>query len=235
MEEQFTQYGQICLTPEQIATRVREYLNKVYAWLAISMVISAGVAIYAENDHNLMMAILENRMLFCIGGLGIVLVMCFAARKLTSGALKVLLLAYSVVQGAVLSPILHFYTNESLGITFACTAGMFGAMAMYGMTTKRNLSGMGRTLFMLLIGLILASLVNIFMGSSMLSLGISAAGVIIFALFTAYDFQQLQAEGIYLADPVDREKGAVLGALGLYINFYNLFLFLLRFLGSAED
>ncbi|MBQ3524698.1 MAG: Bax inhibitor-1/YccA family protein [Akkermansia sp.] len=235
MEEQFTQYGQICLTPEQIATRVREYLNKVYAWLAISMVISAGVAIYAENDLNLMMTILENRMLFCIGGLAIVLVMCFAARKLTSGALKVLLLAYSVVQGAVLSPILHFYTNESLGITFACTAGMFGAMAMYGMTTKRNLSGMGRTLFMLLIGLILASLVNLFMGSSMLSLGISAAGVIIFALFTAYDFQQLQAEGIYLADPVDREKGAVLGALGLYINFYNLFLFLLRFLGSAED
>ena len=229
-------YIQDTRTTEQIDAMVCSYMNKVYLWLAISMVISAGAAIYVENDDQLRHSVFDNRIAFCVGTLAIVLIMCFAARKLTSGAMKVLLLIYSVMQGAVLSPMLHYYSNQSLGLTFACTAGMFGAMALYGMCTKRNLSGWGRTLFMLTIGLFIAILANYFIiGSSMMSLGISAAGVIIFALFTAYDFQMLKEQGAYIIDPVEREKGVVLGALNLYINFYNIFIFLLRFLGSADD
>lgn len=222
-------------TAEQVASNVRAYFNKVYTWLALSMVVSAGLAIYVESDIQLMFKVAENYMLWSIVTLGIVLVMCFAANKLTSGALKVLLLAYSALQGALFSPLLHVYTNESLGITFASTAGMFGLMALYGMTTKRNLSGMGRTLMMMLFGLIIAMIANIFIGGSALGLIISIAGIVIFSLFTAYDFQRLQIEGAEFEDSVVREKGAILGALSLYINFYNLFLFLLRFLGNAED
>lgn len=222
-------------TAEQVASNVRAYFNKVYTWLALSMVVSAGLAIYVESDLQLMMKVADSYLMLSILTLGIVLVMCFAANKLTSGALKVLLLAYSAMQGALFSPLLHVYTNESLGITFACTAGMFGAMALYGLTTKRNLTGMGRTLMMMLFGLIIAMIANIFIGGGTLGLIISIAGIVIFSLFTAYDFQRLQEAGAYLDDEVDREKGAILGALSLYINFYNLFLFLLRFLGNAED
>lgn len=220
---------------EQVSANIRAYFNKVYTWLALSLLLSAGVAIYVESDFALMSKFMENYMVLSLVTLGIVLVMCFAANKLTSGALKVLLLAYSAMQGALFSPLLHLFTNESLGLTFACTAGMFGVMAIYGMTTKRNLSGLGRTLMMMLIGLIIASIANIFIKGSTLDLVISIAGIVIFSLFTAYDFQRLQAEGAMYEDPVLREKGAVLGALGLYINFYNLFLYLLRFLGSSED
>lgn len=221
-------------TAEHIADNVRAYFNKVYTWLALSLVISAGLAIYVESDLALMLSIMENYTVLMFVPLAIVLIMCFAANKLTSGALKVLMIAYSAVQGALLSPILHVFTNESLGLTFACTAGMFGAMALYGLTTKRNLSGMGRTLMMMLFGLIIASIANIFIGGSQLDFIICIAGIVIFALFTAYDFQRLQAEGATFEDEVLREKGAILGALGLYINFYNLFLYLLRFLGDRE-
>lgn len=228
-------YVQDTRTTEQINAMVCSFMNKVYLWLALSMVISAGVAIYVESDIQMMSTVLDNRIAFGIGTLAVVLIMCFAAGKLTSGALKLLMIVYSVLQGAVLSPLLHIYSNESLGLTFACTAGMFGTMAIFGMVTKANLSGMGRTLFMLLIGLIIAIIANHFIGSSMMSLGISAAGVIIFALFTAYDFQVLKEQGAYITDPAEREKCAILGCLNLYINFYNIFLFLLRFLGSADE
>ncbi len=219
---------------EHIADNIRTYFNKVYTWLALSLVISAGLAIYVEHDLNLMYSLMEHYSALCFVPLVVVLIMCFAANKLTSGALKVLMIAYSAVQGALLSPILHIYTNESLGVTFACTAGMFGAMALYGLTTKRNLSGLGRTLMMMLFGLIIASIVNIFVGGTALELGISIAGIVIFALFTAYDFQRLQYEGATIDDKTLREKGAIFGALNLYINFYCLFLYLLRFLGDRE-
>ncbi len=221
-------------TADEIANNVRAYFNKVYTWLALSMVVSAGLAIYVESDVPLMFKVVENYMALAFVTLGVVVIMCLAANKLTSGALKVLMLVYSALQGALFSPLMHVYTNESLGLTFACTAGMFGVMALYGMTTKRNLSGLARTLMMLLIGLIIASIANIFIGGSTMSLVISIAGIVIFSLFTAYDFQRLQEEGAYLVDEVDREKGAILGALGLYINFYNIFLYLLRFLGDRE-
>ena len=222
-------------TAEQIATKVRTFFNKVYLWLATSMAVSAAAAIYTANDRTLMHQVMDNFMILGITTLVLVVVMCFASRKLTASALKVLLLAYSALQGAILSPLLTIFTAESIGITFASTAGMFAAMALYGLTTKRNLGSMGRTLMMMLLGLSIATIANRFIGGGTLELGICIAGIVIFSLFTAYDFHQLQQEGAYLEGEETRDKAAVLGALGLYINFYNLFLYLLRFLGNFED
>ena len=111
---------------------------------------------------------------------------------------------------------------------------MFGAMAVYGATTKRHLGGLGRTLMMLLFGLIIAGIVNAFVGSSVADLAISAVGVVVFALFTAYDTQRILAEGAWLTDEEARAKGAIDGAVELYLDFLNLFLYLLRFLGNRD-
>ena len=166
--------------------------------------------------------------------IGIILIMAFFRNALTAGALTVLFITFSALEGVLLGPVLSVYTTQSLGLTFACTAGMFGAMALYGAVTKRNLSGMGRTLMMLLFGLIIAGIANIFFGSNTADLIISGAGVIIFALYTAYDTQRLLAEGAWLTDEDQRTKGAIMGAVNLYLNFLNLFLYLLRFLGDRE-
>ncbi len=213
--------------------RSRAFLNKVYLWMAASLGITAGVAWYAANDMALLTWTMQHPWIVFLSALGIVLVMGFGQRALTSGALSVLLMAFSAVEGLLFGPILVAYTQESLALTFACTAGMFAAMGLYGAFTKTDLSTLGRTLWMLFFGLIIAMVANWFLGSSTLELVISGVGVIVFALFTAYDTQKLIALS-YSDDEVIRSKGAVLGALSLYLDFINLFLFLLRFLGDRE-
>lgn len=159
--------------------------------------------------------------------------MCFAARRLTAGALGVLLVVFAVTQGLLFGPILCHFTQESLGLTFACTAGMFGAMSIFGVMTKVDMSGWGRGLLMALIGLIIVGIANAFWGNGVAELFISASGVVIFSLLTAYDTQKLLNEGLYGTEE-ERRKGAILGALSLYLDFINLFLYLLRFLGREE-
>ncbi len=212
----------------------RAFLSKVYLWMAACLMLTAGIAWYAGQDAELLRWTMKNMWLLCIGGLGIVLVMSFAQRMLTSGALGVLLLAFAAVQGLFFGPILLYFTQESLALTFTCTAGMFGAMGIYGAFTKTNLSSLGSTLLMLLIGLIIAGIANIFWGNSTFDLICSGVGVIVFALFTAYDTQHILAVGM-CADEDVRRKGAVLGALRLYLDFINLFLYLLRFLGNRDN
>ncbi len=221
-------------THEDSLSLARVFLNKVYLWMAVSMMITAAVAWYTANDIETLTWTISNSWLVWLGTLAIVLVMGFGASMLTSGALTVLLLTFSAVEGLLFGPILIAYTQESLALTFACTAGMFAAMSIYGAITKTNLSSLGRTLWMLFFGLIIALIANWFIGSSTMELVISGVGVIVFALFTAYDTQSLLAIGLSEDEDV-RRKGAVLGALSLYIDFINLFLFLLRFLGSRED
>ncbi len=215
-------------------SEARVFLSKVYLWMCACLLLTAGVAWYAVQNEELLLWTLQHPWLLIIGGIGIVLVMSFAQRMLTSGALSVLLLAFAGVQGLVFGPILLAYTQESLALTFACTAGMFGAMGLYGAFTKTELSTLGRTLFMLLIGLIIAGIANIFWGNSTLDLICSGVGVIVLALFTAYDTQRILAIGMCEDEDV-RRKGAVLGALALYLDFINLFLYLLRFLGRSND
>lgn len=211
----------------------RAYLNKVYAWMAVTMMVTAGTAIYAMQSSEMLTWVVNNIWLLMIGSIGIILVMCFAARKLTAGALGILLMVFAVAEGLLFGPILCHYTQESLGLTFACTAGMFGAMSLFGAMTKINMSSWGRGLFMALIGLIIAGIANAFWGNGMMELIISAAGVIIFSILTAFDTQKLLQEGLYGTEE-ERSKGAILGALSLYLDFINLFLYLLRFLGRDE-
>ena len=137
-----------------------------------------------------------------------------------------------------LSAIFLAYTKASIGGTFLITAGMFGAMAVYGLVTKRDLSGMGSFMFMGLIGIILASIVNIFLKSSSLYWTISVIGVLVFVGLTAYDVQKIKnmgEQGIMEQGESAVRKGAILGALALYLDFINLFLMLLRFFGGARD
>lgn len=211
----------------------RAYLNKVYAWMAVTMMVTAGTAIYTLQSAEMLTWVMNNLWLLILGSIGIIIIMCFAARKLTAGALGILLMAFAVAEGLVFGPILCHYTQESLGLTFGCTAGMFGAMSLFGAMTKINMSGWGRGLLMGLIGLIIAGIANAFWGNGMTELIISAAGVILFSILTAYDTQKLLQEGLYGTEE-ERSKGAILGALSLYLDFINLFLYLLRFLGRDE-
>jgi len=146
-------------------------------------------------------------------------------------------LLYSALNGATLSAILLLYTATSVAATFFVTAGMFGAMAVYGLVTKKDLASFGSFLFMGLMGMIIASVVNMFLGSSLLSWLISGIGVLVFTGLTAYDVQkitQMGAQGIMEQGEVAIRKGAVMGALALYLDFINLFLSLLRFMGDRR-
>lgn len=211
----------------------RAYLNKVYAWMAATMLVTAGTAIYALQSAEMLTWVVSNIWLLILGSIGVIIVMCLAARRLTAGALGILLMVFAVAEGLLFGPILCHYTKESLGLTFGCTAGMFGAMSLFGAMTKINMSSWGRGLFMGLIGLIIAGIANAFWGNGMTELIISAAGVILFSILTAYDTQKLLQEGLYGTEE-ERSKGAILGALSLYLDFINLFLYLLRFLGRDE-
>ena len=213
----------------------KAYLNKVYLWMSASLLVTAGMAVYTAQSMEMLTWVSEHMLMVLLGMIGIILVMSFGARALTAGALGVLLMVFAAVQGLIFGPILTAYTQESLGITFACTAGMFGAMALYGAMTTRDLSGMGRTLMMLLFGLIIAGIVNMFWGNGLFDFIASCVGVVVFALFTAYDTQRILQEGLLVTDSNMRSKGAIMGALTLYLDFINLFLYLLRFFGRADD
>ena len=162
-----------------------------------------------------------------------------AARRLdfSAQAATGLFLAYSVLNGVTLSVILLIYTATSVATTFFIAAGMFAAMAVYGTVTKRDLRGFGSFLFMGLIGMIIASVVNMYLGSSMMSWIISAVGVLVFTGLTAYDVQRISeigASGIMESGEAAIRKGAIMGALALYLDFINLFLSLLRLLGDRR-
>jgi FtsH-binding integral membrane protein len=146
----------------------------------------------------------------------------------------ILFLAYSALSGVTLTPIFYAYTASSIGTTFFVTAGTFATMALYGATTKRDLTGLGSMLMMALVGLVIASIVNIFLGSGLMSLVISAAGVLIFVGLTAYDVQSLTRMAQNVSTEDDTHRFAIIGALKLYLDFINLFLFLLRFLGTGR-
>lgn len=215
------------------ATRARVFLNKVYMWLAVCMLLTAGVAAYAAQDIESLLWVGEHRLLVCLSTLGIVVAMSFWANRMTVGALTLLLLVFAGMQGLLFGPVLICYGLDSVGKAFGCTAVMFGAMSIYGMVTKRNLSAWGRMLFMLLIGLLVAILVNIFWQNNMFDFAISCAGVVIFSLFTAYDTQNLLKIGLS-NDAEIKKKAVILGALNLYLDFINLFVMLLHFFNRSE-
>ena len=215
------------------------FLAKVFNWMALGLGLT-GIIAYVTAYSGLAHQLLASGMLFIllIAELGLVFYLSARIEKIQAGTATGLFVGYSALNGLTLSMIFLQYTGSSIAGTFFITAGMFGAMAIYGFVTKRDLSGMGSFLFMGLIGIIIASIVNIFLKSSSLYWTISLIGVLVFVGLTAYDVQKIKTmgeNGIMEQGEVAIRKGAIMGALALYLDFINLFLMLLRFFGGSRD
>ena len=215
------------------------FLAKVFNWMAAGLALT-GVVAWFTASSGLAISIVSSPafMILIFAELGMVFYLSARIDKIQASTATGLFLGYAVLNGLTLSTIFLAYTKTSIGGTFLITSGMFGAMAVYGMVTKRDLSGMGSFMFMGLIGIIIASVVNIFMQSSTLYWAISGIGVIVFVGLTAYDVQKIKTmgeQGILEQGEGAIRKGAILGALALYLDFINLFLMLLRFFGGGRD
>ena len=221
----------------QTADRVSAFLWKVYGWMAIGLGLTAMVAFAVAGSPELLRVLVGNRLVFfglVIAELGLVFYLSARADRLAPGTAAGLFALYSALNGVTLSAILLVYTGESVTMTFVVTAGMFGALALFGSTTKRSLAGAGQFFMMGLVGLILASLIGMFWHNDALQFLISIVGVIVFTGLTAWDAQRLKQ--MALALPQGQVGSyAVVGALSLYLDFINLFLMLLRFTGSRRE
>ena len=224
---------------ERANTGLQTYMAQVYGWMTCGLLLTSIVAWYAANSEKITYLLYTNRIALIgliVVQLGLVFVLSGMISKLSGSAATAIFMLYSALTGLTLSSVFIVYTGASIGSTFIITAGMFGAMSLYGYTTKRDLSGIGSMMFMGLIGIILASLVNIWLKSPALMWVITYAGVIIFVGLTAYDTQKLKAMGEQLS-PDDKDnfrKYSILGALTLYLDFINLFLMLLRIFGNRR-
>jgi FtsH-binding integral membrane protein len=212
---------------------IQKAMQQVYLWMTAGLMVTGAVATSLYNSGaveslgSLMIVLL-------LVQIGVVFFLSARINKMAPTTATILFLAYSALSGVTLTPIFYAYTASSIGTTFFVTAGTFATMALYGATTKRDLTGLGSMLMMALVGLVIASIVNIFLGSGLMSLVISAAGVLIFVGLTAYDVQSLTRMAQNVSTEDDTHRFAIIGALKLYLDFINLFLFLLRFLGTGR-
>jgi FtsH-binding integral membrane protein len=224
----------------QVQVRVNDFIRSVYNWMAIGLALTGFVAFYVASTPSLLNLIYRNQILFfglIIAELVLVFTISARIQRLQASTATALFVLYSALNGATLSFIFIFYTRASIASTFFVCAATFVACSIYGWTTKRDLTSLGGFLMMGLIGIIIASLVNIFIRSSAMHMIISYIGVLVFVGLTAYDTQNLKDMAI--SQPADVgasaiRKGAILGALKLYLDFINLFLMLLRILGNRE-
>jgi len=224
---------------ERANTGIQAYKAQVYGWMFCGLLLTAFVAWYASGSEKIMSFVFSSQITFfglIIAQLALVFVISGMVNRLSGTVATGLFMLYSALTGLTLSSIFLVYTGDSIFGTFIVAAGMFGAMSVYGYVTKRDLTGIGSMLFMALIGLVLASLVNMWLKSSGLANIISYAGVLIFVGLTAYDTQKLKNMGAQLsADDRDNfRKYSIVGALTLYLDFINLFLMLLRIFGNRR-
>jgi FtsH-binding integral membrane protein len=209
------------------------FLTQAFVWMFAGLLVTAGVAAVVQSNTQLTDFAADNFFILIIAQLGLVLGISALINRINATLALGLFFIYAASLGITIGLIVTAYTGESVATAFLSASAMFGAAALYGATTKRSLTGLGGILFMGLIGIIVASVLNIFLGSTMLSWVISVVGVVIFTALTAYDVQRIQA-GDLAARTGSMEKAAVIGALHLYLDFINLFLFLLRLLGNRE-
>ena len=229
---------QITLNPQESQLAQTAFINKVYAWMGGALMLTGLVAFLAASTPALIEAVVGNRVVFyalLFGELGLVWYVTARIESISGVTATILFLLYSLLNGLTFSVIFLAYTASSIGSTFFVTAATFAVMSVYGYTTKRDLTSMGNLLFMALVGLIIASVVNIFLGSEMVYWITTYVGVLIFVGLTAYDTQKIKQ--MALADfgtAENMQKGALMGALRLYLDFINLFLFLLRLFGRRR-
>jgi hypothetical protein len=229
----------------QIDAGLRAHMNKVYGLMSVGMLLTGGVA-WAVGTSDTLLSILRNPETMQPNILGwivmfapLIMVFAFGAllNRLSVAAAQLFFYAYAAVMGLSLAWIFAVFTGVSIAQTFLITSIAFAGLSLYGYTTKKNLSGMGTFLMMGLIGLLVAMVVNIFIASSALAFAISVIGVLIFAALTAYDTQTIKNTYLQHAQAGDQEwlgKAAIMGALQLYLDFINMFMFLLQFMGNRE-
>jgi len=223
----------------EIDEGLRAHMNKVYGTMSVGLLITALAAWAVGTNEALMLSLFTGFTRYIIMFLPLIMVFAFGAmiNKLSAAAAQLFFYVFSAAMGLSISWIFVAFTDFSITQTFLVTAISFAGLSLWGYTTKKDISGWGAFLIMGVFGLIVASVVNIFLGSSVLQLAISAIGVLIFAGLTAYDTQNIKNTYLAHAAHGDQEwlgKSAIRGALKLYLDFVNLFMFLLQFLGNRE-
>lgn len=225
-------------SPEQVAQEQQRFIVKVYGWMAAALAITGMVALWTATSESMLTFIYGNQGV--IIGLMIVKLLLVGSlagwvNKMSSTTATLIFIVYSVLTGFVFSGLFLIYTAGSLASTFLITGGMFAVMSLYGWRTGNDLTKFGSLLFMLLIGLIIASIVNIFMNSTVLYWISTYVGIFIFTGLIAYDTQKIKDMGAHVQEGTEEHrKGAIVGALNLYLDFINLFLMLLRIFGSKR-
>lgn len=222
-----------------IASAFPILMRKVYVWMALALVLTGVTAYGVATSPGLITAIATNKILFfglIIAEFALVFGVSGAINRISLTTATLMFVAYSIINGALLSFLFLAYTMSSITSVFFITAGTFAVMAVIGYTTKKDLTSIGRILFMALIGIIIATVVNMFIGSSGLNTIISYVGVLIFVGLTAYDSQKIKEMLVVAGDHGEAgQKLALLGALTLYLDFINLFIYLLRIFGQKRD
>jgi uncharacterized protein len=217
---------------------LRAYMLSVYNYMGLALALTGIVAMVVAATPALYVPIFTTplKWVVMLAPLGFVLALSFGIQRMSVGTAQIVFWVYAAVMGLSLASIFLVFTGESIARTFFITAAAFGALSLYGYTTKKDLSGLGSFLIMGLFGIIIAMIVNIFLGSSALQFAISVIGVLIFAGLTAYDTQNIKNTYFEVqGDGVATSKSAIMGALRLYLDFINLFMFLLQFLGNQRQ
>jgi FtsH-binding integral membrane protein len=209
------------------------FLTQAFLWMFVGLGVTAGVAYVVQGNARLLDFTSSNVFLLLIGQFVLAMAISFGIRRISASAALGLFFVYAASLGLTIGLIVSYYTQGSVTTAFLSSAAMFGAAAIYGHVTKRSLAGLGSLLFMGVIGLLVASIINIFLLNDTVSWVISIVGVVIFTALTAYDVKRIQ-NGQLAIYTGSIEKAAVLGALHLYLDFVNLFLFMLRLFGSRD-
>ena len=222
----------------QSTVKVNSFVMSVYNWMMIGLGLTAFTSYFVASSPAIFSMVYPMMLPLIFAELGLVFFLSARIQKMKASTATSMFVLYSILNGVTLSVIFYAYAASSIVSTFFVTAATFGAVSVYGMVTKRDLTGMGSFLMMGLIGIIIASVINIFIGSSAMEMIISYVGVLIFTGLTAYDTQQIKQ--MAAAQPADASgamirKGALMGALKLYLDFINIFLFLLRIFGGGRD
>lgn len=220
------------------ATVASGFFAKVYSWMTAGLALTALASVFTLSSEAMLQLIFGNKMVFyglIIAELGLVVALSAAINKISATTATLMFLGYSALNGITFAAIFLIYTQSSIASAFFVASGTFAAMSIYGYATKRDLTGWGSFLFMGLIGIIIASVVNIFLQSEMIYWVTSYIGVFVFVGLTAYDTQKIKMIGqAGFADEEHQKKAAILGALRLYLDFINLFLMLLRVMGNRR-
>ncbi len=220
----------------EISVGLRSYMLRIYNYMGLGLLLSAFMAFVVASSQEMTVWLVTSNLgiVIAFAPLAFILVLTFGVNKISAGTAQLLFWLFAAIIGISLAPIFYVYTSTSVARVFLITSITFLAMSIYGYTTKSDLTGIGTILFMALIGIVIASIVNIFMKSTMLDFVISIIGVIVFTGLTAWDTQKIKNNFSSSMDEETLKKTAVYGALSLYLNFLNLFLMLLRLFGERK-